>query len=195
MATLYFLRKKTKELGITWDAVHDAIGNVSAISILVAVLITIANFFLLTGYDLIAVRYLKKDLPIRRVMMGAVIGYALSNILGWLVGGNAVRYRLYTRWGFSLVEFVGFITILSVTFWLGLFLLAGLSFVSLPVRIPPRIQEDFLLIRCGWMVAARIGGRLFVRHSRCSEAFSMERESHLAATAAIIVDAGRCLGG
>jgi uncharacterized membrane protein YbhN (UPF0104 family) len=73
-----------------------------------------------------------------------------------LIGGNAIRYRLYSKWGFSLVEFIAFISILSMTFWLGLFLLAGLSFVVLPVRIPPRIEEDFPLhpVVLGWILLA-----------------------------------------
>ena len=162
LATIYFLRKKLKELGITWSAVLDAMGNVSTGSIVIAVLITLANFVLLTGYDLIAVRYLKKELSIKKIMMGAVIGYALSNILGWLIGGNAVRYRLYSKWGFSLVEFIAFISILSITFWLGLFLLAGLSFVVLPVRIPPRIEEDFPLhpVVLGWVLLTLVAAYL-----------------------------------
>lgn len=162
LVTIYFLRKKLKELGITWSSVLDAMGNISTVSIVIAVLITLANFLLLTGYDLIAVRYLRKDLPLRKVMLGAVIGYALSNILGWLIGGNAVRYRLYSKWGFSLVEFIAFISILSMTFWLGLFLLAGLSFVALPVRIPPRIEEDFPLnpVVLGWVLLAIVAAYL-----------------------------------
>ncbi len=102
LVAFYLLRKKLAD--ITLDKVVDAISSISPVSFALAIAITLANFVLLTGYDLIAVRYLRKKLPIRRVMMGAVIGYALSNVLGWMFGGTAVRYRLYRRWGFTLVE-------------------------------------------------------------------------------------------
>jgi uncharacterized membrane protein YbhN (UPF0104 family) len=160
--TLFILRKKFKALGITWEGVSEAIGNVSPWSILLAVGITLANFALLTGYDLIAVRYLRKQLPMRQVMMGAIIGYALSNVLGWLIGGNAVRYRLYSRWGFSLVEFIAFISILSVTFWLGLFLLAGVAFVALPINLPPRFEEELPVSpqSLGWILLMLVAAYL-----------------------------------
>lgn len=162
VATYFLLRWKFKELNLTWTDIRQAIANVAPISIALACVITVANFLLLTGYDLIAVRYLKKDLPIRRVMVGAVIGYALSNVLGWLIGGNAIRYRLYSKWGFSLVEIIAFISILSVTFWLGLFLLAGLAFVALPVHLPPDIEEHMPLspkvMGCIFLLA--VGGYL-----------------------------------
>jgi uncharacterized membrane protein YbhN (UPF0104 family) len=162
---MYFvLKAKVQKLNITWDGVRQAIGNVAYTSILLAVGITILNFILLTGYDLIAVRYLKKNLPIRRIMAGAVIGYALSNIFGWLIGGNAIRYRLYSKWGFSLVEIVTFISILSITFWLGLFLLAGIAFVALPVNLPQDIASElpFRPSVLGWIFLGCVGAYLTV---------------------------------
>jgi uncharacterized membrane protein YbhN (UPF0104 family) len=151
-ATYFFLRWKFKEHNITWAGIQEAISNVSRPSILLAIGITVVNFILLTGYDLIAVRYLKKDLPVRKVMMGAVIGYAFSNVMGWLLGGNAIRYRLYSKWGFRLFEIVAFISILSITFWLGLFLLAGIAFVAFPNKLPAELAEHmpFSSAVLGW---------------------------------------------
>jgi uncharacterized membrane protein YbhN (UPF0104 family) len=148
LVAFYVLRKKLG--GITWASVYEAISNVPAWSIFIAIAITIANFFLLTGYDLIAVRYLRKSVPLHRVMMGAVVGYALSNVFGWILGGTAVRYRLYSRWGFSLVEIVAFISIISMTFWLGMFLLAGIAFVALPVQLPEEYSEGLILTPQTW---------------------------------------------
>ena len=144
----YLLAKKLKD--ISWADVIDALYRIPTSNILLALGLTIANFFLLTGYDLIAVRYLKKALPVRRVMAGAIIGYALSNIFGWLLGGTAVRYRLYRRWGFSPVEIIAFITILSITFWLGMFLLAGIAFTVLPIKLPPKMESPLFLDHHVW---------------------------------------------
>jgi uncharacterized membrane protein YbhN (UPF0104 family) len=128
---------------ITWDQVVEGLRTIPPRNIILALLVTILNFVVLTGYDLLAVRYLRKQLPVRKVMMGAVIGYALSNIFGWLIGGTALRYRLYSRWGFSLIDVVAFISFLSVTFWSGMFLLAGVAFVMLPVELPQQYAEAF----------------------------------------------------
>ena len=43
---------------------------------------------------------------------GCRIGYAFSNVFGWMIGGSTVRYRLYTRWGFSLIEVLAFISVI-----------------------------------------------------------------------------------
>ena len=90
-------------------------------------------------------RRLKKDLRLRRIMTGAIVGYSLSNIFGWMFGGTSVRYRLYSNWGFSLSEIVALLSILSVTFWLGMFLLAGITFVTIPLKIPPEWSEKLVL--------------------------------------------------
>lgn len=137
--SVMLVRKKLAD--ITWDQVWDGIISIPSHQILLAVFFTAINFVVLTGYDLIAVRYLKKQLPLHRIMVGAIIGYALSNVLGWMIGGTAIRFRLYSSWGFRLIEVIALVSILSVTFWLGMFLLAGIAFVLLPVHLPEEYQE------------------------------------------------------
>ncbi len=105
----------------SWSDVVEGLSLVSAWQIALAIAITATNFVVLAGYDWIAVTYLKKRLPAGKLLVGAIIGYAFSNLLGWMLGGTSVRYRLYTRWGFSLVEVITFISVLSITFWLGCF--------------------------------------------------------------------------
>lgn len=137
--SVMLVRKKLSD--ITWDQVWEGMISIPLHQIALAVIFTAINFVVLTGYDLIAVRYLKKELPIRKIMVGAIIGYALSNVLGWMIGGTAIRFRLYSSWGFRLIEVIALVSILSVTFWLGMFLLAGIAFVLLPVHLPEEYQE------------------------------------------------------
>lgn len=137
--SVILVRKKLQD--ITWQQVLDGVATIPLHQILLAIAFTAVNFVVLTGYDLIAVRYLKKQLPLRKVMVGAIIGYALSNVLGWMIGGTAIRFRLYASWGFRLIEIIALVSILSVTFWLGMFLLAGIAFVVLPVHLPDQYQD------------------------------------------------------
>jgi uncharacterized membrane protein YbhN (UPF0104 family) len=139
----YFLRKKLGD--VTWEQISTGIQSISTSQLLLALLLTIFNFIVLTGYDWIAIRYLKKDLSWKRIMTGAVIGYASSNVFGWLFGGTAVRYFLYKSWGFQVFEIVAFVSILSLTFWLGMFMLAGVAFVALPVRLPEEYADALFL--------------------------------------------------
>jgi len=100
-------------------------------------------------------------------MVGAVVGYAFSNIVGWMLGGTAVRYRLYSRWGFTFMDIVAFISLLTVTFWMGMFLLAGIAFVLLPVQLPEEYQDKlyfepmtfgylFLAVILGYLIATLV---------------------------------------
>jgi uncharacterized membrane protein YbhN (UPF0104 family) len=136
---LWIVRSKLKN--ITWAQIVESVENIPPSQILLAVMITALNFVVLTGYDWIAVTYLKKKLSISKIMVGAVVGYAFSNVVGWMLGGTAVRYRMYRRWGFSFMDIVAFISLLTVTFWMGMFLLAGIAFVMLPVQLPEEYQD------------------------------------------------------
>ncbi|MBL8873993.1 MAG: UPF0104 family protein, partial [Planctomycetaceae bacterium] len=136
---LWIVRAKLKH--ITWAQIVESVENIPPSQILLAIMITALNFVVLTGYDWIAVTYLKKKLSISKIMVGAVVGYAFSNVVGWMLGGTAVRYRMYRRWGFSFMDIVAFISLLTVTFWMGMFLLAGIAFVMLPVQLPDEYQD------------------------------------------------------
>ena len=136
---LWIVRAKLKH--ITWTQIVESVENIPPSQILLAIMITALNFVVLTGYDWIAVTYLKKKLSISKIMVGAVVGYAFSNVVGWMLGGTAVRYRMYRRWGFSFMDIVAFISLLTVTFWMGMFLLAGIAFVMLPVQLPDEYQD------------------------------------------------------
>jgi glycosyltransferase 2 family protein len=154
----YLLSNKLSSLN--WPMFWAGLKNISVWQIAGALGLVVINYLVLTGYDLIAVRYLQKDVPLSKVMLGAVVGYALSNVLGWIFGGTAVRYRMYTSWGFSFKEVVALISILSLTFWLGMFLLAGLAFTILPVTLPDEIEGHSL--RWFKQFGAHIWGWLFL---------------------------------
>lgn len=147
---IWFVKNKLQAQDVTLDKLKLAISNIPWYHFAIAILLTILNYLVLTGYDWIAVRHLKKKLPMSKIMAGAVVGYACGNVFGWLLGGNAVRYRLYSSWGFTLLEIIAFVSILSITFWLGLFLLAGIAFVILPIRLPEKTLEMLQLSPSTW---------------------------------------------
>jgi uncharacterized membrane protein YbhN (UPF0104 family) len=159
---LWYVRKKLAAGGVTFEKVQEAIASLPWYHFAIAIALTVLNYLVLTGYDWIAVRHLKKQLPMSKIMAGAVVGYACGNVLGWLLGGNAVRYRLYSTWGFTLIEIIAFVSILSITFWLGLFLLAGIAFVALPIHLPEEIMEMLILDPKTWgaIFLSCVGGYL-----------------------------------
>jgi uncharacterized membrane protein YbhN (UPF0104 family) len=97
--------------------------------------LTVLNYVILMGYDMLAVKSVAHPLPFRRVALASFTGFATSYSFGALLGGGSVRFRLYSAWGLSPGEIVQLVVILGVTFWFGVFALAGVIFIVHPFEI------------------------------------------------------------
>ena len=129
---LYSLRKELA--GYNFSQVRDALETVSRANLLQAIGFTICGYLALILYDALALRYVKRTLPARRVAFVGFVSYAMSNMLGFpLLLGGGLRYRFYNAWGLSTAEIALTIAFNSVTFWLGVVGLAGLALVLQPV--------------------------------------------------------------
>ena len=102
--------------------------NTPPASLSLAVLLTVCNYAVLTGYDFLAFAYIGKKLSSTRIVLASFLAYAIANNVGFaMVSGASVRYRFYTRWGVTAEELSRIVFSYAVTFWLGLLLLGGLS--------------------------------------------------------------------
>jgi phosphatidylglycerol lysyltransferase len=152
IAAVYALQDqlKTHTLGELWRA----IASLPPAAIGLAILLTIVNYAILTGYDQLAFQYLGKPLAWWRVTLASFVGYSISNNLGFaMISGATARYRFYSRWGYSNDEIVRVIGFYNATFWIGLLLLGGSSLIIAP---PPGLAT---LIGHDW---ARPIGAIFL---------------------------------
>ncbi len=118
-----------------------------AARVLLAVALTALSYALLTGYDALALRYVKHPLAWHRVAFASFTGYAVSNTLGFpLLTGASLRYRLYTRWGVPLADVARIIAFCSTTFWLGALTVGGLAFLFDPIPLPPMLRVPTALL-------------------------------------------------
>ena len=100
------------------------------------------NYLILVGYDWFAVRWVgEKDLPLRKIALASFTGYAFSYNFGATLFGTSIRYRLYSAWGVPLLKIVELLVILGLTFWFGVFTLAGVVFIAAPLPIPGRLKH------------------------------------------------------
>jgi phosphatidylglycerol lysyltransferase len=95
---------------------------------------TFLDYFLLTGYDVLALRYIRNPLKYPQVAVASFIGYAFS-INTTVLGGGAARYRIYSSLGISAANIARLVIFCSVTFWLGFFAIGALSFLFQPQYI------------------------------------------------------------
>lgn len=124
----------------TWDEFRNALTSVPILYLIFAVVLVAMNYGLLATYDLLALRYLRRPLPLRRVALAGFLGYALGNNLGTLVAGAPIRFHFYSRWGLSPAQIVALLAFLGLTFWSGICFLGGTVLVLVPVPLPNNID-------------------------------------------------------
>ncbi|MEN9204343.1 MAG: lysylphosphatidylglycerol synthase domain-containing protein [Thermostichales cyanobacterium DRC_bins_46] len=109
-----------------------------------AMLFTGLNYWALTGYDTLAIRYVGYALPYRKTALVAIISYAISNTVGLaLLSGSALRYRFYSSWGLSSAKIAQIIAFCNLSFWLGLFTVGGVLFTLEPIAVPTLLKLPF----------------------------------------------------
>ena len=121
---------------IEWNKVIVALQHYPVSASWGAVLLAIASFALYGCYDLLGRRYTGHRLGTAAVMTTAAVSYGFTLNLGSLIGGIAVRLRLYSRLGLALGDINRNISFSILTNWLGYLLLAGGVFCLLPPALP-----------------------------------------------------------
>lgn len=115
--------------------------SIPAFRLLLALGLTALNYLAIATYDAIAVRYIQHLLPYRQTAFVSGISTAVGNSVGFaLLSGSAIRYRLYTAWGLSAAQIAQIIAFSSISFWLGLFTVAGGIFTIEPPMIPVELN-------------------------------------------------------
>lgn len=122
------------------------IHQTSASSLFWAVFLTCINYFVLTGYDILGLRYIKARLKYRQIAIASFIGYAFSMNTTFL-GGSAARYRVYSTLGISTANVARLVFFCAITFWLGFFAIGSFSFLVQPQDIPKAIHLPFLSVK------------------------------------------------
>jgi phosphatidylglycerol lysyltransferase len=118
-----------------------------------AAVLTAINYAALTLYDFLAFASIGRRLPKRHIALTAFLAYALSNTIGFaMVTGASIRYRFYSRWGVTTADLSKIVFAYSVTFWLGLLALGGISL--LPVM--PAVGVLVMLVPLAYLVAAGV---------------------------------------
>jgi len=103
VAALYVLRRELHEFTLH-DVIHE-FRSLPPWRLGLALGLTVLGYGALVGYDLLALHWIKHDLPLRRVAHAAFVGSAFANNIpmAFFVGGS-VQYRLYSRAGITAAE-------------------------------------------------------------------------------------------
>jgi glycosyltransferase 2 family protein len=122
---------------VDWHAVADVVRGYAASTLLLAAGLAAASHALYACYDLIGRRHVGHRLPTTQVLATAFVSYAFNLNLGALVGGVALRFRLYSRMGLPAGTIAQVLGLSIATNWLGYLVIAGSVFVAFPLALPP----------------------------------------------------------
>jgi uncharacterized membrane protein YbhN (UPF0104 family) len=142
---------------VDWSAVGSALRAYSAGTLLAAAGFAVASHALYSGYDLIGRHETGHRLPARKVVGVAFTSYAFNLNLGALVGGVALRYRLYAQLGLNADLTTRILALSVLTNWLGYFCVAGGVFLLAPPAMPPGWElgtEGLRWVGAGLLLAA-----------------------------------------
>lgn len=133
--TLVARQARAVAWGDVWAAVQAIPGSQLALATLLAAL----SYALYASFDLVGRHLTRARISAGRSLGTAAISYAFNLNFGSLVGGMAMRLRLYTRWGLSAPTVAKIIAYSMVTNWLGYAWVAG----AVLLWAPPRLAENW----------------------------------------------------
>ena len=114
------------------DILHT-LENLPPARLAAALALTLLGYLALTGYDQLALAYIRKPIGFTRTTFTSFIAYTFSNTLGLpLLTGGSIRLRLYSAWGLSAAEIAQAVAFSATTFFLGILGTAAVSYLAVP---------------------------------------------------------------
>jgi phosphatidylglycerol lysyltransferase len=130
---------------VTYRQIGAYVHGLPNADIALAILLTGAGFGVMTLYDWFGLASIGRRLPAKRVGLISFISYAFSNALGMsLLVSGSIRYRFYVQAGLSTGEVARVVLYTTLSFWLGLAALTGVTLLIVP--IPPEVPFSSLRI-------------------------------------------------
>src|ERR1700679_4309613 len=116
------------------DSLIDAIEATDWRTLIIAGGFVALGYVTLTFYDLFALRTIgRSEIPYRVAALAGFTSYAVGHNVGASVfSGGAVRYRIYSAWGLSVLEITKICFVAGLTFWLGNATVLGLGILDAP---------------------------------------------------------------
>ncbi|HMO02696.1 MAG TPA: lysylphosphatidylglycerol synthase domain-containing protein [Oligoflexia bacterium] len=125
----------------TYEEILRAITGIERRQLIIALALSVINYFVLSFYDAIGLHYVKRNLSYVRVLFVSLIGHSFSNNMGFaLLSGGAVRYRFYSYWGLTAGDVSKMVAFTGFHYWSCLFLLGGFAFYFEPEIVTTHLK-------------------------------------------------------
>jgi phosphatidylglycerol lysyltransferase len=148
VAALYVLH--TELANVHLHSVVAAFRAIPVQAFALALGLTVLSYVVLSGYDVLGLRYAGKELPYAKTAIASFIAYAVGHNLGLaMLTGGSVRYRLYSRAGLSAVEVGKVIGVCTVTFGLGVTAVLAAVCAIAPGEVTTILPVSDVTVRAG----------------------------------------------
>jgi uncharacterized membrane protein YbhN (UPF0104 family) len=121
---------------VSLNAVLASLATMPRHQVYAAMGLTVGSYLLLTGYDFLALRYVRRQLRFRDVVFTSFAAFVFSNNLGFqLLSGGSMRYRIYSKLGLQGGEIFAIVAFCTFTYALGVIAVGGMVFVFEPAEV------------------------------------------------------------
>lgn len=133
LAALWVLHRELAHVHL-----RDVLAHFRAVSggqIGIALVFTLGSYLSLTGYDVLALRYIGRRLPYPRVAMISFTAVAVGHNVGLaMISAGVVRLRMYTAAGLSAAEVAVIVMFCTLTFGIGVTFVGGVALAAAPAE-------------------------------------------------------------
>jgi len=127
---------------VNYHQVRQYVQSISHARLLLAALFATLGYAVMTLYDRFALASIGRRLSWRRVTLISFISYAFSNAVGMsLLVSGSIRYRFYIQNGLSTGEVARVVLYCTISFWLGLLALTGVTLLCIPLPVGLPLAE------------------------------------------------------
>ncbi|WP_328805811.1 phosphatidylglycerol lysyltransferase domain-containing protein [Sabulicella rubraurantiaca] len=135
VGAVYVVQREFRSLSVA--DVTRAMGEITTGALWLGAGFTVIAYLVLAIYDWLGARYAGRPSSWGRALLASFCGYSLAHNLGFAaVSGAAVRFRLYSAWGYTPLEIGKVIGFTSLTFGLGGMALGGAVLTFEPEVLP-----------------------------------------------------------
>ena len=124
----FLLHRTLSRYGL--QEIVSSLQSISAGRIALAGLFASASYLCLTGFDWLALHYIRYKLPYRKAALASFCSLSIGHNIGFAaLSSGAIRYRFYSRWGVRAGDVAKIVIFCGTTVGLGLMVLAGFALV------------------------------------------------------------------
>ncbi len=132
---------------VDWPQVWTSLQKMSPARLALAAGIAVVSYVVYAGFDLVGRHLTRHGLSVPLTLGTAAISYAFNLNFGALVGGFAMRLRLYTRWGVDGATVAKVIAMSMTTNWLGYLWVTGAVLLWSPPKLPGEWAMSDVVLR------------------------------------------------